>query len=204
MNQKILSDGLKHLCKDQKMNNLIEKFDRPNYIQDMDYFNALSKTIIYQQLSGKAAKTIYNRYLNLFNNQYPKSNDIINIGMQSIRNVGISQKKSEYIFSLANYFSQKGVNINFKLLSDIEVSNELLQLKGIGQWTVDMFLMFSLYRTDILPIGDLGIQKGIKMLFNIKNLPSKKYMLKISKPWQPYRSIACWYLWRIVDDEETW
>ena len=86
-------------------------------------------------------------------------------------------------------------------MTDEEISKELIQIKGIGQWTVDMFLMFTLNRADILPYKDLGIQKGIMQILNMKNLPSKKKMENYSRKWKPYRTIACWYLWRIADDK---
>jgi len=202
--KKILDNALEHLSQEPKMKRLIEKFGTPEFNGVNDYFNALSKSIIYQQLSGKAARTIYNRFLGLFDNNLPKPEDVIKVDIPTLRSIGISQQKSNYISGLAEYFANDGSTIDFESLSDIEVGDELIQIKGIGQWTVDMFLMFTLYRTDILPVADLGIQKGIKILFNMKNLPSKEYMIKKSKPWQPYRTVACWYLWRIVDDEIVW
>ena len=205
MKKKILDNALEHLSQEPKMKRLIEEFGTPDFNGVNDYFNALSKSIIYQQLSGKAARTIYNRFLALFdNNNLPQPKDVIKIDIPTLRSIGISQQKSNYISGLAEYFANDGSTIDFESLSDIEVGDELIQIKGIGQWTVDMFLMFTLYRTDILPVADLGIQKGIKILFNMKNLPSKEYMIKKSKPWQPYRTVACWYLWRIVDDEIVW
>ena len=204
MKKDVLNNALDHLQKEKKMKRLIDEFGIPKFNGDIDYFNALSKSIIYQQLSGKAARTIYNRYLKLFDNQQPQPKAVLNIDLTTLRSVGISQQKSNYINGIANYFANNGSNINFDGLSDVDVGNELIQLKGIGQWTVDMFLMFTLNRTDILPIADLGIQKGFKIIFKMKNLPSKNYMIREAKPWQPYRTIACWYLWRIVDDEIVW
>jgi len=200
----VIDNALEHLRRDPKMEILIDKFGSPNLNGRNDYFNALSKSIIYQQLSGKAAKAIYNRFLGLFDNQLPKAEEVLKIDLSTLRSIGVSQKKSNYINGLANYFTNDGSKINYDDLSDIEVCNELIQLKGIGQWTVDMFLMFTLHREDILPVSDLGIQKGFKIFFNMKSLPEKEYMIKKAKQWQPYRTIACWYLWRIVDDEIVW
>ena len=186
------------------MKRLIDTCGAPDFNGVSDYFNALAKSIIYQQLSGKAARTIYNRFLGLFEKQLPQPEAVQALELSALRSIGISQQKSNYIRGLADYFASDGGKINFDTLSDIEVGDELIQLKGIGQWTVDMFLMFTLYRTDILPVADLGIQKGIKLLFNMKKLPAKKYMIQKSKPWRPYRTVACWYLWRTVDDEIVW
>ena len=151
------------------MKRLIGEFGKPDFNGVNDYFNALSKSIIYQQLSGKAARTIYNRFIGLFDNNLPQPEDVIKIDIPTLRSIGISQQKSNYISGLAEYFANDGSTIDFESLSDIEVGDELIQIKGIGQWTVDMFLMFTLYRTDILPVADLGIQKGIKILFNMKD-----------------------------------
>ncbi len=204
MNQKILKTALEELSKDPKIDKLIQKFGSPIFSQTKDYFNALSKSIIYQQLSGKAASTIHNRFLGLFNNNLPKASEVINIDISKFRIIGISKQKSNYIIGLAEYFYKYGKEIDFNNLSDLEISQELIKIKGIGQWTIDMFLMFTLERTDILPVGDLGIQKGIKIMFNMKNLPSNKYMIQKSNKWRPYRTVACWYLWRMIDEEDTW
>lgn len=204
MNQKILKNALEELSKNPKIDKLIQKFGSPNFSQTSDHFNALCKSIIYQQLSGKAARTIYNRFLGLFNYNLPKASEVVNIDISKFRNIGISKQKSSYIIGLAEYFYKDGNKIDFDNLSDLEVSQELIKIKGIGQWTIDMFLMFTLQRIDILPIGDLGIKKGIKIMFNMKNLPSNKYMIQKSKKWRPYRTVACWYLWRMIDEENTW
>jgi len=204
LNQKILNNALDQLRKDPKIKKLIEDFDPPDFSQTSDYFNALCKSIIYQQLSGKAARTIYNRFLGLFDQNLPKASQVIKINIYSFHSIGISRQKSSYIIGLAQYFYDRGSKIDFENLSNLEVNKELIKIKGIGQWTVDMFLMFTLQRTDILPVGDLGIKKAIKIMFNTKDLPSKKFMIQKSKKWQPYRTVACWYLWRLVDDEDTW
>ena len=203
MNQRILKNALKKLSKDPKIDRLIQEFGSPNFSQTSDYFNALSKSIIYQQLSGKAARTIYNRFIGLFNNT-PNACEVINIDISKFRSIGISKQKSSYIIALAEYFNRYDNKIDFKNLTDIEVSQELIQIKGIGQWTIDMFLMFTLQRTDIFPVGDLGIKKAIKIMFNMKNLPSSKFMVQKSMKWRPYRTVACWYLWRMIDEEDTW
>ncbi len=204
MNKKILDSALAHLSKDLKMKQLISKYDPPEFNSDPDHFNALCKSIIYQQLSVKAARTIYNRFASLFDKYNPKAGDVMSIDVSIIRSIGISQQKTNYIMGLAKYFLKFGYKIDFKSYTDIEVVNELIRIKGIGQWTIDMFLMFALNRSDIFPLGDLGIQKAIKILFDMKKLPSKKDMIQISKPWQPYRTVACCYLWHIVDDGIVW
>tara|TARA_B110001454_G_C12662417_1_gene410070 strand:- start:42 stop:656 length:615 start_codon:yes stop_codon:yes gene_type:complete len=204
MNFDILNQSIEHLSKDRKLNALIDKYDRPNFENNDNYFNALSKSIIYQQLSGKVAKVIYNRFLDLFKNRTPDLEIIISLKDSELRKIGLSKQKTDYIKGLSKYFYKEGKLIDFSSLTNQEISTELIKIKGIGQWTVDMFLMFTIFRTDVLPVADLGIKKGFKKLFNLKELPSEKFMINKSKKWQPYRTIACCYLWKLVDDTDVW
>ena len=204
MNSKILNNAINHLSKDKKIKELIVKYNKPAFKFNDDYFNALSKSIIYQQLSGKVANVIYNRFLDLFKNRIPELQFIMDIDDETLRKIGLSKKKTEYIKGLSKYFYETGNSIDFSSLTDEEICKELIQIKGVGQWTVDMFLMFTMFRTDILPVADLGIKKGYKELFNLKELPSEKEMIERSKKWQPYRTIACCYLWKLVDDGDDW
>jgi len=204
MNFDILNQSIEHLSKDRKLNALIDKYDRPNFENNDNYFNALSKSIIYQQLSGKVAKVIYNRFLDLFKNRTPDLEIIISLKDSELRKIGLSKQKTDYIKGLSKYFYKEGKLIDFSSLTNQEISKELIKIKGIGQWTVDMFLMFTIFRTDVLPVADLGIKKGFKKLFNLKELPSEKFMINKSKKWQPYRTIACCYLWKLVDDGDVW
>ena len=128
-------------------------------------------------------------------------NEVLKIDNDDMRKAGLSFQKINYVKNLADYFENNSFEKNVvESMTDEEISKELTQIKGIGQRTVDMFLMFTLNRADILPYGDLGIQKGIMKILNKKNLPSKKEMRNCSKKWVPYRTIACWYLWRMTDD----
>ena len=119
-----------------------------------------------------------------------------------MRRAGLSFQKINYVRNLAEYFENTSLQKkDFEIMTNEEISRELIQIKGIGQWTVDMFLMFTLNRTDIFPYGDLGIQKGIMKILNSEIIPSKKEMENCSKKWKPFRTIACWYLWRMTDDK---
>ena len=186
------------------MKQLINRYGEPVISGDDDHFNALSKSIIYQQLSGKAAGTIYGRFLDLFQAKHPQPEEVVKIDLSVLRSIGLSKQKSNYINNLADYFANEGKDIDFDKLSDADVGEELIKIKGIGPWTIEMFLMFTLQREDILPFTDLGIRKGFKELFGLKELPGKEYMEKKSKLWKPYRTFACWYLWRIVDGDIVW
>ena len=195
--------GLDILKKDKNMKVLIKKFGRPDFNQGQDYFQSLLRSIVFQQLSGKAAQTIYERLVSLI----PKTsnlcpNEVLKLNKDEMRKAGLSFQKINYVRNLADYFENNSLQKNnVEKMTEEEISKELIQIKGIGQWTVDMFLMFTLNRADILPYKDLGIQKGIMKIFKMKNLPSKNEMENCSRKWRPYRTIACWYLWRMVDDK---
>ena len=198
--------GIDLLKKDKNMQVLINKFGRPDFNPRQDYFQSLLRSIVFQQLSGKAAQTIYERFVNLI----PKTsnlcpNEVLKLDKDEMRKAGLSFQKINYVRNLADYFENNSFQKkDVERMTDEEISKELIQIKGIGQWTVDMFLMFTLNRADILPCTDLGIQKGIMKILNMKNLPSKKEMENCSRKWRPYRTIACWYLWRTVDDSFAW
>ena len=195
--------GIDLLKKDKNMQVLINKFGRPDLNPRQDYFQSLLRSIVFQQLSGKAAQTIYERFVNLIpktSNYCP--NEVLKLDKEEMRKAGLSFRKIDYVRNLADYFKNNSFQKkDVERMSDQEISKELIQIKGIGQWTVDMFLMFTLNRADILPCTDLGIQKGIMKILNMKNLPSKKEMENCSMKWRPYRTIACWYLWRMADDK---
>jgi len=196
--------GLDLLKKDEKMNVLINKFGSPEFDIKKDYFQSLLRSIVYQQLSGKSAKAIYDRFINLIpKNSLISPKDVLNLSKDDMRMAGLSFQKIDYVINLSNYFERNSFQKeDVKKMSDQEISKELTQIKGIGQWTVDMFLMFTLSRPDVMAYGDLGIQKGYKKICNMSYLPSKKEMENGSKIWKPFRTLACWYLWKIVDDEE--
>ena len=204
MDKNLLNQSIKHLVKDQKLKTLINKYPIPKFSPNENYFEALSKSIIYQQLSGKVAKIIYTRFLSLFKDKIPNPNQYLDITKSDLKGIGLSKQKIDYINHLSNFFIEKGNKIQFKTDSDQEIYRQLIAIKGIGQWTIDMFMMFTLCKTDILPVGDLGIKKAFKDLYNLKELPSESFMKEISLPWQPYRTIACCYLWMIVDDGNVW
>ncbi len=201
-----IETGLNILSKDEKMRVLINKFGRPSFNLRQNYFQSLLRSIVFQQLSGKSAKAIYERFINLIPdtlNLSPK--EVLKLDKDELRNAGLSFQKINYLKNLSVFFENNSFQKkDVEKMTDEEIGKELTQIKGVGQWSVDMFLMFTLNRADILPYTDLGIQKGIKIILNMKNLPSKKEMETCSKKWRPYRTMACWYLWRMVDDAFAW
>ena len=162
-------------------------------------FHALAEAILYQQLNGKAAETIFNRFTALAGDPLtPKG--ILKLTDAEMRGVGLSRQKTAYLRDLAGK-TRAGI-LEFERLPELpdeEVIAHLTQVKGIGVWTAHMFLMFSLRRPDILPTGDYGIQAAIKKHYKKRKWPKPAVIEKIAKPWAPYRSIACWYLWRSLD-----
>jgi len=204
MDKKILKESIKHLSQDHKLNSLISKYPIPKFFSNDNYFDALSKSIIYQQLSGKVAKIIYTRFLSLFVNQIPKPNQYLNVPLEDLRGIGLSKQKINYIGNVSNFYLENNESVLFQTSSDKDISNKLIAIKGIGQWTIDMFMMFTLCRPDVLPVGDLGIKKAFKELYSLKELPSDSFMKEKSELWKPYRTIACCYLWMIIDDGDVW
>ena len=194
--------ALKYLSRDKDLKTLIDHFGVITLKRRRNYFKSLLRSIIHQQLSGKAARTIENRFLELYNgNRYPTPEEVLKTPAEAIQNVGISRMKTEYIRGLAKIIDDGDIRLE-KLteLSNDEVGNVLKEVKGIGQWTVDMFLIFSLNRPDVFPLNDLGIQKGLMLLLGRQKNLSQESMLSHSKKWKPYRTLASLYLWKIVDE----
>ncbi len=185
---------------------LIDEFGKPDFELQDNYFKSLVRSIIYQQLSGKSAFAIYSRYLQLFNStEFPSPHQVLAIPDSHYKSIGLSRQKTCYIKEISQAFSNKEiVPENIPKLKDDEVRKQFIKIKGIGPWTIDMFLMFTLNRPDILPVNDLGIQKGFKSFFRLNELPDEKIMVKKAKNWRPFRTIACWYLWKLVDDNFQW
>src|SRR6201998_401377 len=162
-------------------------------------FASLAEAIVYQQLNGKAAVTIFNRFAKLAGEPLTPEG-ILKLSDEQLRAVGLSKQKSSYLRDLAAK-TQSGL-LNFEKLLDMEegeVIKHLTQVKGVGVWTAHMFLMFTLRRPNVLPTGDFGIQMAMKKHYKKRKMPKPEQMEKIAKLWEPYRSIACWYLWRSLD-----
>jgi DNA-3-methyladenine glycosylase II len=204
MNHKMALKDLSNA--DQRMGKLIEKFGPPNFNLMNNYYESLVRSIVYQQLSGKAASIIYERFLDLFVfDIYPKPKDVLEVSIETLRSSGLSYQKVNYIRDLSEKWQDGTMNLtDIDSMTDEEISSELIKVKGIGQWTADMFLMFTLGRPDVFPFGDLGIQKGVMIITNMNRLPTQKEMERKTKKWQPYRTVAAWYLWKLVDGPFKW
>lgn len=169
-----------------------------------EYYHALVDSIIGQQLSVKAATNIRERFQKLFDSPFPKPEAILDKSIEELRSAGLSRQKASYIHDLAQHVVDGKITFSqLDSLSNDEVVRELSDVKGIGEWTVHMFLMFCMGRLDILAYGDLGIRTGIKKLYQLEQMPTPQEVknLALQKQWHPYETIACWYIWYSLDNK---
>jgi len=195
-----MRSAIVHLKKsDPVLRDIIEKVGPCRMEFGPPEFHSLAESIVYQQLNGKAAFTIFNRFAALAGDPItPKG--ILKLTPEQMRSVGLSKQKTSYLFDMAER-AQRG-ELDFSRLpqmTDEEVIAHLTQVKGVGVWTAHMFLMFTLKRPNVLPTGDFGIQMAIRKHYRKRKMPNPAQMEKVAKSWEPYRSIACWYLWRSLD-----
>jgi DNA-3-methyladenine glycosylase II len=180
---------------------LIDNIELPA-LTSKDVYSDLLDSIVSQQLSVKAAGTIFSRFLDLFPNRYPAPEWILTLEHEQLRAVGLSGQKANYIKNTAQFFlDNELIEKDWTTVADDDIIKQLTTIKGVGKWTVQMILMFTLQREDILPVDDLGIQQGIARLYNLDASAKtfKKEMEAIAEPWRPYRSIASRYMWRWKD-----
>lgn len=186
---------------DPRLAAVIERHGHPTIAPRKDPVQSLARAIVSQQLSGKAADTIWGRFVALYPKaKFPKPADILATDDAKLRAAGLSGAKAAAIKDLARHvLEKKVVPARLPKLDDAAVSEMLLPVRGIGPWSVDMFLMFFLARPDVLPVGDLGIRKGMQLHFRLRKLPEPKRMIELATPWRPYRTIASWYMWRLLE-----
>ena len=192
--------AVNHLKKsDPVLRAIIERVGPCRMEFDVPEFSSLAEAIVYQQLNGRAAVTIFERFVALAGD--PLTPDgILKLSDAELRKAGLSKQKSAYLKDLAAKTAAGLLDFaRLPELSDEQVIEHLTQVKGIGEWTAHMFLMFSLRRPDVLPTGDYGVQVAMKKHYRKRKLPKPKDMEKIARNWAPYRSVACWYMWRSLD-----
>ena len=164
------------------------------------HFDAVLRSIVYQQLSGKAAATIHARVLGIYGGRSPFPEELLRTRDARLRAAGLSRQKLTYAKDLARHVVDGSLPIErLHELPDDEIIERLSRVKGIGRWTAQMFLIFRLGRLDVLPDLDLGVRKGIQQAYRLRRLPTPRRVLEIGAPWAPYRTIASWYLWRLLD-----
>jgi DNA-3-methyladenine glycosylase II len=168
----------------------------------LEPYGALVRSIVGQQLSTKAARSIYDRLTALFDGRTPTPAELLAADPEEVRSVGLSRPKVAYLRSLAEHVESGELKLaRLTELPDEEVSAQLTAVKGLGQWTADMFLIFHLGRPDVLPVGDLGIRRAVERAYGLKEIPDAARLTEIGEPWRPQRSLASLYLWRSLDNE---
>ena len=166
-----------------------------------DAYGALLRAIVGQQLSVKAARTIYERFTGLFDGRTPAPEELLEVDADTLRSVGLSRAKAAYVRSLAEHVISGELELDrLDELSDERVAAELVAVKGLGQWTADMFLIFHLGRPDVLPVGDLGVRRAVERLYGFEALPSAAELEALGERWRPWRSLASLYLWESLDN----
>ena len=193
------------LKRDPRFARLIKTHGPPkfkwNNFERGDVFQSLCRSIIYQQISGKAAASILDRFKAIFHpKRFPSPEMVIKVSAQKLRKAGLSMQKISYLKDLAcKFFNGTIKHESLRQMNNDEIIEHITRVKGIGSWTVHMFLIFTLNRPDVLPTGDLGIRKGFQILYRLKKLPDHAQMERLAKPWRTHASAASWYLWRVAD-----
>jgi len=194
--------ALQHLKKDPVLARIIERWGDYRIQYRPPTFEALVRSIVSQQLSGKAAATIYARVHSAAGGSEITPEGILALAPETLREMGLSGQKTAYVRDLAEKTRAGAVDFaELPHLSDEDVVARLTTVKGIGVWTVQMFLMFALKREDVLPVADLGIRTAMKREYGLPELPKPDEMHRIAAPWAPHRTMACWYLWRSLDNQ---
>ncbi|MBS1723153.1 MAG: DNA-3-methyladenine glycosylase 2 family protein [Armatimonadetes bacterium] len=192
-----ISGALSALTSDPIIGPLIAQFGVIDRSPTEGPFHYLVHSIVSQQLSTKSARSIWERFLGLYGGDLPEPADLLRADAQVFRDAGFSWAKTRYVKDLARHFSEEGLSaMAFESMTDEQIRERLVQIDGIGPWTVDMFLMFGLGHPDVLPTGDLGIRKAVQAQFGLAAQPKPKEMEELAAAWRPWRTVACWYLWR--------
>jgi DNA-3-methyladenine glycosylase II len=169
-----------------------------------DPYGALVRSIVGQQLSSKAARSIYERLIESFGERTPTPAQLLEADPEDIRAAGLSRAKVAYLRDLAARVADGELDLErLPELPDAQVFEQLTAVKGLGPWTVDMFLIFHLGRPDVLPVGDLGIRRAVERAYRLPEIPGEKELTRIAEPWRPHRTLACLYLWESLDNVPT-
>lgn len=204
ISEQVAKEAANHLSKsDPKLAPVIAQYGITPMRPHTEYYRTLVGEIIGQQLSVKAAASIRKRFELLFGDTFPEPEAILQKTVEELRSVGLSNAKARYIQDLALHVLEGKLQFErFDSLSNDEITAELVDVKGIGEWTAHMFLMFCMGRSDVLAVGDLGIRNAIKRLYDLGHAPTPQEVIAIAEQqqWHPYESIACWYLWQSLNN----
>ena len=194
------SQACAELCvKDPVLAKVIKKYPEPVLTSRCDLFATLIRSIVGQQISVLAADAVWGRFSALVGEISPDL--ILKPTPEALKNCGLSARKVEYIRGISETWTKEYAEIDWEILSDDEVKRKLIALRGVGPWTAEMILMFSLLRPDIFPIDDIGAIRAIENIYNGGEVMSKEDLLDQAENWAPWRTVATWFLWRTIDDE---
>ncbi len=200
--QQAFADGIRALANaDSVLKGIIERIGPLKWPEAREPFPALVRSIFYQQLAGSAASAIMSRFLALYpSDSFPSPHAVLETTDEMLRSVGLSRQKLSYVKDLSAKFEDGTLNADMlRTLPEDEVGAALMSVKGIGRWTVDMFLIFTLHRLDVFPVGDLGVRKGVQAAYGLEEMPAPKTLLEMSERWRPYCSVATLYFWKSID-----
>ena len=184
--------------KDDVLHEIINQFDDLELVSRGDLFYTLIRSVIGQQISVKAASTVWSRFCERIGDIEP--DNILSADIEELRSCGLSQRKAEYVTGISESWSDYD-SLEWKEMSDEEIIQELIKLRGVGKWTAEMILIFTMLRPDVFPIGDIGMIRGIEKSYNSGEKMSREELYAISEKWKPWRTVACCFMWRTVDPE---
>lgn len=184
--------------KDDVLHEIINEFDDLELVSRGDLFYTLIRSVIGQQISVKAASTVWSRFCERIGDIEPEN--ILSADIEKLRSCGLSHRKAEYVIGISESWSDYD-SLEWKEMSDEEIIQELIKLRGVGKWTAEMILIFTLLRPDVFPIGDIGMIRGIEKSYNSGERMSREELYAISEKWKPWRTVACCFMWRTVDPE---
>jgi DNA-3-methyladenine glycosylase II len=190
-----------HLARvDPRFAPLVRTVGPPAVELERNRFRALAESILYQQVAGSAARAIVGRVRQHYGGRFPTPAMVAATSIEDLRACGVSPQKARYLRALGEAFEEGRIPARrLPSMEDEAVIEALTEVVGIGRWTAEMFLIFSLGRPDVWPVGDYGVQKGVQRLLGQKALPARSRMARVAEPWRPYRSAAAWYMWRSLD-----
>jgi DNA-3-methyladenine glycosylase II len=195
-----VEEALKHLRSvDPVLGRIIDSQERYDFATREDPYHALLRAILFQQLAGAAANAIQKRFHALYGDRPPTPKELLDTSEEDLRAAGLSRQKMGYMRDLAMHILEGTLDLDHvRELDDAEVIKQITAVKGLGEWSAHMFLMFHLGRPDVLPVGDLGVRNGMKIAYGLEESPTPKQALEIGVKWAPYRSVGSWYMWRAV------
>lgn len=183
---------------DPVLGKIITQFPKQSLVSRGEAFTTLCRSIVGQQISVKAASTIWGRFSELAPTLNPET--VLAIEIAALRSAGLSARKAEYIRDLARHFGERLLQVeHWPDMTDEEIIQDLIRVRGIGRWSAEMFLMFTLMRPNVLPVDDVGLQRGVQVAYRLRKKPTAAKIKTLAKKWEPYRTVATWYLWRSLE-----